>query len=365
MSSSTELLRTPLNEIHRQLNAKMVPFGGWEMPVQYAGIMAEYEATRQQVTVFDTSHMGEFLIDGDARKNGFDQLVTQPIDDMPVKTCRYGALLNEQGGVMDDLIVYRLAVDRWMVVVNGATMEKDAKQFQQHLTREANFRNISFQTGKLDVQGPASRKVFSSLVEDLEKLDYYTFDYFNVLGENVIVSRTGYTGELGYEIYFPWDRVSQVWQWLLDAGVKPAGLGVRDVLRIEMGYCLYGHELSEQIDPLTAGLSRFIDWQKDFIGKAALEKIKKEGPEQKLACFVSDSRRSLREGHQIFSPQNDLVGRVTSGSFSPSLTRGIGLGFVDKNFGGPESPVLVGEEGRFFPARISRRPIYQNGSLKA
>src|SRR3989338_8372397 len=267
MLSDTTLKQTPLYQEHLNLKAKMVPFGGWDMPLQYEGIIAEYQDTRKGVTVFDTSHMGEFIVEGDPVKSGLDKLITQPLADMPLKTCRYGALLNDRGGVMDDLIVYRLATEKWMVVVNAGNMEKDDRQFRKHIA-SSKFRNVSSETGKLDIQGPMSRKILSSLVEDIEKLDYYTFDEFDVLGERVIVSRTGYTGELGYEIYFPWDKIAELWREVLKRGAKPAGLGVRDVLRIEMGYSLYSHELEEHILPLEAGLNKFIDWNKDLDRKS-------------------------------------------------------------------------------------------------
>lgn len=335
------------------------------MPLQYEGILAEYQDTRKNVTVFDTSHMGEFIVDGDAVKSGLDKIVTQSISDMPLKTCRYGAMLNDQGGVMDDLIVYRLATEKWMVVVNGGTMEKDEKQFKK-LIVPGKFTNVSSKTGKLDIQGPQSRKILSSLVEDIGKLDYYTFDEFQVLGERVIVSRTGYTGELGYEIYFPWDRTKELWREVIRLGAKPAGLGVRDLLRIEMGYSLYGHELEENISPLDAGLNKFVDWNKDFFGKDVLLRQKDQGvaSARKVACFISDTRRSPRAEQKIFAADGIEIGVVTSGTFSPSLERGVGLGFVIKDRGAVGEKIRIGNESNKIAAEIVKRPIYTQGSLK-
>ncbi|MCK5581201.1 MAG: glycine cleavage system aminomethyltransferase GcvT [Candidatus Omnitrophica bacterium] len=365
MLSEEILKKTPLYDNHIKLQAKMVPFGGWEMPVQYEGILAEYDATRNRVSIFDTSHMGEFMVKGDVSKSGLDKIVTQPLADMPVKTCRYGAMLNDDGGVVDDLIVYRLDDEEWMVVVNGATMSKDEAQFEKHITEQGVFVNHSGHLGKIDIQGPGSRELLSSIVDGIEKLEYYTFNIFNVLGENVVVSRTGYTGELGYEIYYPQEKISALWERLLEKGAAPAGLGVRDLLRIEMGYSLYGHELSEDINPLDAGISRFIDWEKEFVGKAALQEARDAGVSRKIISFVSGSRRSPRSGYQIFSSGADPVGVVTSATFSPVLKCGIGLGFVPKEGYKAGEKILFGTKEKQWAAEVHARPIYKNSSLKS
>ena len=348
----------------------MVPFGGWEMPLQYEGILAEYAAARREAVIFDTSHMGEFIVSGDPGTSGLDRLVTQRLYDLAPGNCRYGALLNEKGGVLDDLIVYRIAASRWMAVVNGATMGKDAAQFKSVIPTAGAFFNASFETGKVDVQGPRSRELLLKFIKGIEKLSYYTFAEFDVLGTRAIVSRTGYTGELGYEIYFPWARMPELWNKALSLGAKPAGLGARDVLRLEMGYSLYGHELAEDISPLEAGLDRFMDWDKDFVGKAALLKEKEKGIKRKVACFTSVSRRSLRNGFKIFSAQGKEIGIVTSGTFSPALGRGIGMGLVDTGLEKKGQKILVGEglpamAGRNnFEAQITARPFYKQGTLK-
>lgn len=358
------LKRTPLYHDHIELNAKMVPFGGWEMPVQYDGIIAEYGYTRQNVAAFDICHMGEFLIEGDLSDCGLDHVVTQRLDNLPVGSCRYGVMLNDRGGVIDDLIVFRLVQKRWMAVVNAATREKDARHIQDHLTPGAVFQDISDETGKIDIQGPQSRDVLMALVPGIERLKYYTFDTFNVLGEQVIVGRTGYTGELGYEIYFPWGKTSALWKKLLGMGVKPAGLGARDLLRLEMGYPLYGHEMNENVSALDSGLSRFIDWEKDFIGKSALLKYKEQGVMRKIVCFSALSRRSPRAEQLIFSKDKEPVGIVTSGSFSPALTQGAGLGFVPVGYQEGDD-IFFGDKNNPVPAKILSRPMYKVGSLKS
>ena len=365
MSLQTDLKRTPLYDEHLKLNARIVPFGGWEMPVQYEGIIDEYTQTRQAVTVFDICHMGEFIIEGNERDSGLDRIVTMTLGDLPVKSSRYGLILNEEGGVVDDLIVFRLEPEKWFIVVNGATTEKDASHFQKHLTPEARFTDVSLQTGKLDLQGPLAREVLSFFVDDIKKLDYFKFDFFNLLGQNVLISRTGYTGELGYEIFYPWDQTKELWQALLkDKRVRPAGLGARDLLRLEMGYSLYGHEIDENTSPLEAGLKRFIDFKKDFLGKDALLKQMDRGIQRTLVGFTSDTRRSPRSEQKIFSAQNQEVGVVTSGGFSPSLEKGIGLGYVPMAQSQLGTKIFFGDEKNKSPAVISEKVFYKKGSLR-
>ena len=365
MSIEIILHNTPLVNEHIALGAKMVGFGGWNMPLQYEGIIAEWEHNRKTCSVFDCSHMGEFLIKGDAVKSGLDRIVTQTIVDMPLKTCRYGAALNSQAGVIDDLIVYRKAVDEWMIVVNASNIEKNARHFKAQLTKEADFKDISFQTAKLDVQGPLSREILMALVPDIKKLAYYTFDEFIFLGHWCLISRTGYTGELGYEIYCPWAEAVDIWRGILNgARVKPTGLGVRDVLRIEMCYPLYGHELEEHISPLEAGLERFIDWNKDFIGCGALSVQKTNGVKRGIGYVISASRRSPRNHHKISDPSGRIIGEIASGTFSPGLSAGIGIGFIEKNENILEKEIVFGDDKTVCAGKIVKRPFYKNGSLK-
>lgn len=359
------LKQTPLYKEHAALNARIVPFGGWEMPVQYTGILAEYEHTRKAVTLFDTCHMGEFLIRGDCRETGMDAIVTMAIADMPVHACRYGMMLNDHGGVIDDLVVFREGREEWFIVVNGATTAKDARHFRERLKQPQAFKDISAAIGKIDVQGPRSREILAALVPGIEKLSYYTFDRFTLLGETVRVSRTGYTGELGYEIYSSAAAAPAVWRELLkNTGVKPAGLGARDVLRLEAGYSLYGHELSETITPLEAGLMRFVDLTKNFIGKDALLKQQTEGPRRKIIGFISDTRRAPRQDHKIYAATGEPIGIVTSGTFSPHCQRGIGLGFAPSALAKTGQKIYFGDDKNKNSAIMSTRTFYKNGSLK-
>ncbi|MEI6438236.1 MAG: glycine cleavage system aminomethyltransferase GcvT [Candidatus Omnitrophota bacterium] len=358
--------RTPLYQQHVALGAKIVPFGGWDMPLQYPeGILKEHEANRRNCSIFDCSHMGEFIISGAADTTGLDRLVSQPLADQPVGTCRYGFALNERGGVIDDLIVYRLEEKKWMVVVNAANIDKDAAHFRAHLKGTGVFNDVSFATAKLDVQGPLSRDVLRPLVSGIERLTHYTFGVFNVLGEEVIVSRTGYTGELGYEIYYPWEKAPRLWEALLaDPRVKPTGLGVRDVLRVEVCYPLYGHELSEDISPVQAGLKRFADPVKDFIGAEALRTEVLRGPSQQLVCLASRSRRAPRQGHMLFTTDGMPAGIAVSGTFSPALGIGIGMGFLKKEFTSHGKEIIFGDEKFKERADLVARPFYKEGTLK-
>ncbi len=366
MSATEVLKKTPLYEEHIALKARMIPFGGWLMPVQYEGILSEHQSTRQEAALFDISHMGEFLVEGHYKETGLDRILTQAIGDMPLKSSRYGMILNDNGHVIDDLIVFRLEEEKWFVVVNGATTEKDAQHFKNNLTSPVCFKNVSQDLGKIDIQGPASRDILKSFVEGIEKLNYFEFDQFDLLGENVLISRTGYTGELGYEIFYPWEKTKDLWQKLLENDrVKAAGLGARDVLRIEVGYSLYGHEITEDISPMEAGLTRFIDFSKDFIGKEAVVKQKENGVEKKLIGFKSGSRRSPRVDHKIYNAEKKEIGSVTSGTFSPSLNAGIGLGYIQTDQYEKDAGILIGNEKNQFKATITGKIFFKSDSLKS
>jgi len=356
------LQKTPLYADHIALGAKMAPFGGWLMPIQYEGILAEHFHTRKAVSVFDICHMGEFILDTDDSFSGLDRIVTQNISSMPVGSCRYGFMLNDKGGVIDDLIVYRLKDSSWMLVVNAATIAGDEANIRKNLTGRYQFNNVSSITGKLDVQGPLSLETLKPIAGNkIEKLGYYTFTEFDLFGSNAIISRTGYTGELGYEIYGPNENIAKLWSLLLkDPRVKPAGLGARDTLRLEMGYPLYGQDIDLVHTPVAAGLDKFVDLSKDFIGKDALLAEKKSGPKEHLIYFKADSRRSPRHGFGIYSGQN-RIGTVTSGSFSPSLGVGIGIGYVSGNYPIGTS-LMVKEATTEIPVVIVDKPFYKRSS---
>lgn len=362
---AVEIKRTPLHESHLVGHAKMVPFGGWEMPLQYEqGILDEYNNTRNAVAVFDTSHMGEFLIEGDCHECGLDRIVTQAISQMPAGTCLYGVMLNKTGGVIDDLIVYRSEPKRFMLVVNASTTQRDEQHIRTNLSSSQALTDLSQELGKLDIQGPKAKDVLEPFIPGIGRLEYYAFAQFSILGEDALVSRTGYTGELGYEIYYPWDKMPRLWEKLMELKVAPAGLGARDVLRLEMGYPLYGHELSEDFSPLKAGLNRFLDLKKEFIGKEALLKEMQEGVSEKLVAFVANNRRSPRAGQPIRDVRRQMIGVVTSGSFSPFFSAGIGLGYVGHEKASVGDEILIGDLGNPVVAKIRKKPLYQHGTFK-
>ncbi|MDD5108239.1 MAG: glycine cleavage system aminomethyltransferase GcvT [Candidatus Omnitrophica bacterium] len=357
------MLKTPLYDIHLALGAKIAPFGGWLMPIQYQGILAEHSHIRNAVGVFDICHMGEFMLEADLALSGLDRIVTQNIISMPQGSCRYGFMLNDQGGILDDLVVYRVNENNWMLVVNAATTLSDYEHLKRNLSGQYILEDVSSKTGKLDVQGPQSLDVLKNIFGGgILKLKYYTSSEFFFQNQRCIVSRTGYTGELGFEIYISTDYVIKLWEVLLkDGRVKPAGLGCRDTLRLEMGYPLYGQDLDINHTPLSAGLIKFVDLSKNFIGKDGLLKEQKSGSKEYLIYFQADSRRAPRHGFAIFA-NDQRVGTVTSGSFSPSLSVGIGMGYVSGNYDiGAE--LIVKEAGIEIPVKVARKPFKKLTSL--
>jgi aminomethyltransferase len=359
-----QLQQTPLCGRHRDLKALMAPFGGWDMPIQYEGIIAEHGWCRNKAALFDICHMGEFLFEGDFEAGGLEDVFTFSVKSIPVGRSRYGFLLNEQGGVIDDLIVFRLGEEKAMIVVNAATIAKDFAAIKSRL-RGGSFTDISTATGKLDVQGPLARQVLvAAFGERIAAIPYFTFITMDILGVEAIVSRTGYTGELGYEIFIPSAKVTELWDLLLkDERVKPAGLGARDVLRLEVGYSLYGSDIDETITPLEAGLEGFVNFHKSFVGKEALLRQKEQGLSRSKVAFEVAGRRSPRHHYEIcFSGEN--VGAVTSGVFSPMLGQGIGIGFVTPEVAAIGAPLTIRHERVTMEATICELPFYLGGSLR-
>jgi len=305
------------------------------------------------------------MVEADLSSSNLSGLLTVNLAKMPHGSCRYGFLLNEQAGIIDDLVIYRISASSWMIVVNAATTEGDFAYLRENLSGAKRLENVSAGLGKLDLQGPASGDVLAAFAgEGIRKLGYYAFGHFDVLGENIIVSRTGYTGEIGYELYMPNANIPRLWDELLgDSRVRPIGLGARDTLRLEMGYSLYGHDIDENTTPLEAGLGCFIDWGKEFAGKKSLLAQKERGLARRMVYFAADSRRSPRHGYRIIFKDND-VGRVTSGSFSPSLGIGIGMGYVTEDIREGENIVLK-ENSVSINAKLTGKPFYKNGSAKS
>jgi aminomethyltransferase len=360
-----KLKETPLVARHRSLGALMAPFGGWDMPIQYEGILAEHRACREKAALFDICHMGEFRYRGDIVGGGLEDVFTFSVATIPVGRSRYGFLLNSRGGIVDDLIVFRLAEDEAMIVVNAATAPNDFSVIGSRLKDASRFEDISGATGKLDLQGPMSRDVLMSLLgREIAAIPYFRFIETDVLGTPAIVSRTGYTGELGYEIFLPAEKTAELWDTLLTyPSVKPAGLGARDLLRLEVGYSLYGNDLDETITPLEAGLDAFVNLDKPFVGKEALLAQKAAGLSRAKVAFKVGSRRSPRHHYEIWAG-DARVGTVSSGAFSPMLGCGVGIGLVEPDFATPGTALSIRHGSVAMDASACALPFYAGGSLR-
>lgn len=354
--------KTALFNNHLDLNAKMAPFGGWLMPIQYEGILAEHKHTREMCSLFDICHMGEFLISGELAAADLERLLSCRISNLDNGQCRYGFLLNEEGGVLDDLTCYRLGPQDFFLVVNAGTAESDAAWVQQHLSPGTIFEDVSAVTAKLDVQGPRSREVLERVAGGtLPELGYFRSIYLPIFDSNVLLSRTGYTGEWGYELYFPVQDAQRIWDLLLtDPAIKPAGLGARDTLRLEMGYPLYGHELKDLASPLAVCGGKFVAMDTDFIGHSALKMEQDEGVAKKLIGLKLESRRAAREGSVVLC-DGEEVGVVTSGSVSPSLGVAVAMAMVDASADGVWTLSVRGKE---LPATKAALPFYTDGSAR-
>ena len=315
--------------------------------------------------LFDICHMGELFYRGDFYAGGLEDVFTFPVASIPEGRSRYGFLLNENGGIIDDLIVFRLGKDEAMIVVNAANTAKDFAAIRGRLKNGAEFTDISAATGKIDLQGPLSRDVISDLIgAEASSIPYFRFMQMEILGSSAIVSRTGYTGELGYEIFLPAEKTPQLWDLILaDPRMKPAGLGSRDILRLEIGYSLYGNDLDETITPLEAGLSAFVDFNKEFAGKDTLLRMKAEGFARGKVAFKIESRRSPRHGYEIWKDGRN-IGTVTSGCFSPMQTCGIGLGLIEKERCEPGTKLVIRHEAVSMDATACDLPFYKNGSVR-
>ncbi|MBA3066782.1 glycine cleavage system aminomethyltransferase GcvT [bacterium] len=357
-----EMKLTPLYGEHKKLGARFAPFGGWYMPISYEGILAEHSACRKSAAVFDICHMGEFLFTGDAAE--LDKAVTQNVSGLAEGKSRYGVILNDSGGIEDDLIIFRFDEKEFMIVVNAATSGNDYEALKK-LLRKGELSDISGETAKIDLQGPLSRDVMRQALGLEIDLKYFNFGYFDILGEKALISRTGYTGELGYEIFINSDQAVELWNKLLgDARVKPAGLGARDILRLEMGYSLYGHDIDAQTSPDEAGLDMFVNYDKDFFGKSALLARKEKGAAKTKIAFQTEGRRSPRSHYRILSGGKD-IGIVTSGVFSPVFSCGIGLGFVMPGFDKKGAVITISDGKNVeLKGKITEIPFLKKTSLR-
>jgi aminomethyltransferase len=321
---------TPLHPLHVELGARMAPFAGFDMPIQYEGILAEHHATRTAATVFDTCHMGRLLISGPGAGEDLSALLTQEVRSLREGRCRYGFLLREDGGILDDQILYRFGPAEFMLVVNAGTRRKDLQWILAHIGPTTSVRDISESVAKVDVQGPASPGPVSALIDwDAAGLPRFGFRRAPWTGGGTVtVSRSGYTGEDGFELYLPAEHVAAAWRELLRLGVKPAGLGARDTLRLEAGLPLYGHELTEQITPVEAAMERYASKPSAFIGAEAVRARQSRGAAIRRVGLRTGGRQTARSGNPVLAGSN-RVGWVTSGSFAPTLGCSIALAFVE------------------------------------
>ena len=357
-----ELKKTPLYDKHVQLGAKIVPFAGYLMPVQYRGIVKEHLNVRSKAGIFDVSHMGEFIVSGKSAENFINYVTTNDVRKLEVGQAQYSAMCYSDGGIVDDLLVYKFP-DRFMMVVNASNIQKDFEWLKGHLCEGVDLRNVSDEVALIAVQGPYSRGILQNLTEfNLNEIPYYHSREVLFAGKEVILSRTGYTGELGFEIYHSPEYSEYLWDEIMSVGEKyglmPAGLGARDTLRLEMKYALYGNDIDETTNPIEAGLGWIVKLDKgDFIGKDSIERVKKEGIRRKLIAFVLEDRGIPRHGYDILSKKGEKIGYVTSGSISPVLNKPIGLGYVLKEYSGIGAEIYIDYRGRKLKAKVVKPPF--------
>jgi len=365
---------TPLTTIHEGLGAKMAGFAGYNMPISYQGIKEEHAAVRQKVGVFDVSHMGEFIVRGKEALDLLQLVTSNDVSKLKIGDAQYSCLPNKSGGIVDDLLIYRLAEDNcsegeqaYMLVVNASNIEKDWNWIADQNTFDAKMINISDQTGLLAVQGPQAIALLQPLTEvDLSSLAYYTFTKGTLAGlENVLISATGYTGSGGFELYVKSDQLLALWEAIFTnpaVSVTPVGLGARDTLRLEMGYCLYGNDINDTTSPIEAGLGWITKTKKDHFNSIDIFRSHRtNGIDKKLVGFTLSDRRVPRHGYQIEDVDGTVIGEVTSGTQSPSLNIPIGMGYVKKGFDQPGTTVMIVVGKKRLPGVVTKLPFYKVG----
>ncbi|MDY6855809.1 MAG: glycine cleavage system aminomethyltransferase GcvT [Thermodesulfobacteriota bacterium] len=355
--------KTVLHSFHESYGAKIVPFAGYLMPIQYQGIITEHLATRAKATVFDTCHMGEYYIyDGNALID-LENLLTCHIDTMEIGQCRYGLICNKKGGVIDDQVIYRLDKNRFFMVVNAVNKDFDLEWIRSHISKKTRIEDASDNTAKIDLQGPESPQIMQKLMEDgIDDMKFYYFKYNKYKDKEILISRTGYTGEVGFEIYCDNELGIALWNDCIECGAKPAGLGARDTLRLEMGFPLYGHELSSDWNAAESGLMRHIATDKEFIGsKAALDVSQRVFS---LAGMILNDRRAARAHDTVFDMNGKKIGFITSGSFSPSIGKAIAMGYIHKSSSEPGTVLSIKTERNELKATIHQTPLYKKGTWK-
>lgn len=360
MEAVESLLRTPLHDVHVALGGKMVPFAGYEMPVQYAGLRAEHAAVREAVGLFDVSHMGELWFTGSDAAAFLQSQLAGDIGKAAPGRALYTCLLNEAGGIIEDLLVYGFA-DRYLLVVNAANRAKVVTLLESELKGDVHMQDASEQTALLALQGPKSDDVMRAVGVDLQDLAYYCHQNATLCGVPVLIGATGYTGERGFELYVPADKASLIWSTLLEAGeasgVQPCGLGARDTLRLEKGYCLHGNDIDAEHTPVEAGLNWTVGWKTDFRGKAALVQQKEQGVGRKLVGFKLTERGIPRQGYALLSTEGEAIGEVTSGTQSPTLGEAIGMGYVASEHAVVGTSIKVAIRNKEIAATVVKLPF--------
>ncbi|WP_437824732.1 glycine cleavage system aminomethyltransferase GcvT [Tenacibaculum mesophilum] len=356
---------TALSHVHEALGAKMVPFAGYNMPVQYEGVTAEHETVRKGVGVFDVSHMGEFFLKGENALALIQKISSNDASKLVPGKAQYSCMPNADGGIVDDLIIYMIAENEYMLVVNASNIEKDWNWISQHNDLNVEMENRSEDWSLLAIQGPKAAEAMQSLTSvDLSNIKFYTFEITDFAGiPNVVVSATGYTGSGGFEVYVKNEDVEQLWNKVFEAGkdwgIKPIGLAARDTLRLEMGYCLYGNDIDDTTSPLEAGLGWITKFTKDFVNAEALKAQKEAGVTRKLVAFELTERGVPRHDYEIVDTDGNNIGRVTSGTMSPSLGKGIGLGYVTKENSKVDSDIFIQVRKKQIPAKVVKLPFYK------
>lgn len=352
-----------LNDVHVALGAKMVPFAGFNMPVQYSGINAEHETVRKDVGVFDVSHMGEFILKGEGALELIQRVSSNDASKLFDGKIQYSCLPNENGGIVDDLLVYRIDEKTYMLVVNASNIDKDWDWISKYNSGGVEMKNISDQTSLLAVQGPKAAAALQSLTDiDMAAMEYYTFKKGTFAGiDNVLISATGYTGAGGFELYFDNKHAKHIWDAIFKAGeqfgIKPIGLAARDTLRLEMGFCLYGNDIDDTTSPIEAGLGWVTKFTKNFVNSENLSAQKQAGVSRKLVGFEMIDRGIPRHDYEIVSNDGNVIGKVTSGTQAPSLQKAIGLGYVATEFSKEGSEIYVKIRDNKVKAKVVKFPF--------
>jgi aminomethyltransferase len=355
--------KTIFYDTHISLKAQMAPFGGYTMPIRYEGIIKEHFTTRNEAALFDTCHMGEFRIEGKTSCLDLESILSCDVSSLPIGKCKYGFICNPQGAVIDDQLIYRLGDNAFFMVVNASTRENDFTWIRSNISKTTAISDISEETAKIDIQGPACVKIVAKLLEKpISDMAYYSFMYNSYKGKKLLVSRTGYTGEIGFELFCDEQSALGFWNDAINLGAQPVGLGARDTLRLEMGFPLYGHELDESHNAAESGFVRAISQKKRFIGSEYV--CNPMETKQILSGILLDGRRAARNGDKILDLQRNEIGLITSGSFAPSVECAVAMGYINKENHRLGDAVIITADRSELIGKITELPFYKNGTTR-